>query len=48
VISTAAEAADVPADMATLVIIGATTTRLIARGDDRPWLYTPRFSEART
>ena len=44
---TLAEARDAPADMATLVIIGATTTRLIPRGDDRPWVYTPRFSEAR-
>ncbi|GGK55367.1 precorrin-3B C(17)-methyltransferase [Salinarimonas ramus] len=31
------------ADMATLVIIGASTTRLIPRpGDARPWMLTPR------
>jgi precorrin-3B C17-methyltransferase len=30
------------ADMSTLVLIGSSETRLIARGDDRPWLYTPR------
>jgi precorrin-3B C17-methyltransferase len=30
------------ADMRTLVMIGAATTRRIERGDDRPWLYTPR------
>jgi precorrin-3B C17-methyltransferase len=29
------------ADMRTVVIIGSTRTRLIAR-DDRPWVYTPR------
>jgi len=32
------------ADMSTLVIIGATTTRLIDRGEDAsPYVYTPRF-----
>ncbi|WP_201832398.1 precorrin-3B C(17)-methyltransferase [Microvirga zambiensis] len=32
------------ADMSTLVIIGATTTRLIDRGEDiSPYVYTPRF-----
>ena len=36
-----AEAHDAPADMATLVIIGASATRLIAR-DGRPFVYTPR------
>jgi precorrin-3B C17-methyltransferase len=29
-------------DMATLVIIGSTETRLIARGGARPWMLTPR------
>ncbi|AMJ63882.1 precorrin-3B C(17)-methyltransferase [Bosea sp. PAMC 26642] len=30
------------ADMATLVMIGASSTRLIARGDAAPYVYTPR------
>jgi precorrin-3B C17-methyltransferase len=30
------------ADMATLVMIGASATRLIARKDADPWVYTPR------
>jgi precorrin-3B C17-methyltransferase len=30
------------ADMSTLVLIGSSETRLIARGDEGPWLYTPR------
>jgi precorrin-3B C17-methyltransferase len=30
------------ADMRTLVLIGAVTTRAIPRPDGRPWLYTPR------
>ena len=29
-------------DMSTLVIIGSSQTRLVARGDRRPWLLTPR------
>jgi precorrin-3B methylase len=28
--------------MQTLVLVGAATTRRIARDDARPWLYTPR------
>ncbi|MFC5556779.1 precorrin-3B C(17)-methyltransferase [Methylobacterium iners] len=37
------EAREAPADMATLVIIGASTTRLIARGEGtQPFVYTPR------
>ncbi len=32
------------ADMATLVIIGARASRLIARPGARPWFYTPRFA----
>lgn len=31
------------ADMSTLVLIGASTTRLIPRPDGRSYLYTPRF-----
>ena len=30
------------ADMRTLVIVGASTTRLIARDGRKPWVYTPR------
>jgi precorrin-3B C17-methyltransferase len=42
-VSTLAEARDVPADMATMVILGASGTRLIERGDGlRPYVYTPR------
>ncbi|MFA6966051.1 precorrin-3B C(17)-methyltransferase [Bosea sp. (in: a-proteobacteria)] len=37
-----AVAAAASADMATLVTIGASSTRLIARGEERPWVYTPR------
>jgi precorrin-3B C17-methyltransferase len=43
VISTIDRAGAVPADMSTLVVIGATTTKLIARGNERPYVYTPRF-----
>lgn len=39
---TEAVAAAATADMATLVTIGASSTRLIARPGDRPWVYTPR------
>jgi precorrin-3B C17-methyltransferase len=40
---TLAEARDAPADMATVVIIGASGTRLIPRGPEaRPYVYTPR------
>ncbi|MGJ3264763.1 MAG: precorrin-3B C(17)-methyltransferase [Salinarimonas sp.] len=42
-IRTVADVRAEEADMATLVIIGATTTRLIARaGGERPWVLTPR------
>jgi precorrin-3B C17-methyltransferase len=30
------------ADMRTLVLIGSSRTRLIARADGRPFVYTPR------
>jgi precorrin-3B C17-methyltransferase len=33
------------ADMRTLVIIGATATRLILRKSHRPWIYTPRAEQ---
>ncbi|WP_210484227.1 precorrin-3B C(17)-methyltransferase [Microvirga antarctica] len=38
-----AAAPDAPADMSTLVMIGASTTRLIPRETGRPYVYTPRF-----
>ncbi len=38
-----AEARSIAADMATIVVIGATTTRLIDRGGGTlPYVYTPR------
>ena len=36
------EARTAPADMATLVLIGASGTRLIPRGEGLPFVYTPR------
>jgi len=44
-ISSLAEAGAVPADMATLVIVGSKETRLIARPGQRPLVYTPRAVE---
>ncbi len=42
-VMTLSEARDAPADMATLVLIGASATRLIPRGPgQRPFVYTPR------
>lgn len=42
-VMTLGEAREAPADMATLVIIGASGTRLIPRGPgERPFVYTPR------
>ena len=42
------EARSVVADMATIVVIGATTTRQIARGGGAvPYVYTPRSSRTR-
>ena len=42
-LTTLAEADPACADMATLVLIGAATTRRVERpGGVRPWLYTPR------
>jgi precorrin-3B C17-methyltransferase len=37
------QAGEIAADMSTLVMIGASTTKLIARGRERPYVYTPRF-----
>jgi precorrin-3B C17-methyltransferase len=43
VITTTLGAADpAQADMRTLIIVGATTTRLVAREGRAPWVYTPR------
>jgi len=33
-------------DMRTLVIVGARRTRIVARSDGRPWVYTPRSEDA--
>ncbi len=41
-VSSLAAARDVPADMATLVILGASTTRLIRRSAGLPFVYTSR------
>ena len=35
------------ADMATLVVVGSSETRFIARDGPRPWMVTPRSYEAR-
>src|SRR5258707_4744032 len=40
-----AEADPTHADMRTLVIIGSAATRLISRGERRPWVYTPRAEQ---
>jgi precorrin-3B C17-methyltransferase len=42
VITTLADADPAIVDMATLVLIGSSETRLVPRKDARPWLYTPR------
>jgi precorrin-3B C17-methyltransferase len=44
-IATLAEADRVAADMATLIIVGSAATRLIARPDRAPLVYTPRTGE---
>ncbi|GJD80224.1 precorrin-3B C(17)-methyltransferase [Methylobacterium gregans] len=46
-VMTLAEAREAPADMATLVIIGASATRLIPRAEGLPFVYTPRSVAAR-
>ena len=45
-ITTLAEADAGSADMRTLIIVGASSTRLIGRGNHSPWVYTPRSEEA--
>lgn len=42
-VTTLAEVDPGQADMRTLIIVGAESTRLIARPSGLPWLYTPRF-----
>ncbi|MEM7191620.1 MAG: precorrin-3B C(17)-methyltransferase [Pseudomonadota bacterium] len=37
---------DVPADMATLVIVGSAETRIVSREGQAPLVYTPRLVEA--
>ncbi len=37
-----AQATPEMADMRTMVLVGASTTRLIARDGETPWVYTPR------
>ncbi len=44
-ITTLAEANARDADMRTLIIIGASSTRLVSRGNRSPWVYTPRSEE---
>lgn len=44
-VATLAEAPAVPADMATMVILGASTTRLIPRAGRAPFVYTARKVE---
>jgi precorrin-3B C17-methyltransferase len=44
-ITTLAEADAGSADMRTLIIVGASSTRLIGRGNRSPWVYTPRSEE---
>jgi precorrin-3B C17-methyltransferase len=44
-IATLAEAERVAADMATLIIVGSAASRLVARPDRPPLLYTPRTGE---
>jgi precorrin-3B C17-methyltransferase len=44
-ITTLAEADARSADMRTLIIVGASSTRLIGRGNRSPWVYTPRSED---
>jgi precorrin-3B C17-methyltransferase len=45
-VTSLAAAGDVPADMATLVIVGSRATRLIARPGRAALVYTPRAVES--
>ncbi len=42
IVSTLRDADPGCVDMATLVIIGSSETRIVPRGDRTPWVYTPR------
>ena len=44
-ITTLASAGDTPADMATLIIVGSSETRVIPREGQSPLVYTPRAVE---
>jgi precorrin-3B C17-methyltransferase len=44
-VTTLAATGDVPADMATLIIVGSRETRVIAREGREPLVYTPRAAE---
>ena len=45
IVTTLADAAAANADMATLIIVGSATTRVIARDGQAPLVYTPRTGE---
>jgi precorrin-3B C17-methyltransferase len=47
-LTTLGEADPTPVDMSTLVLIGSSETRLVARGNGRPWLLSPRSYGARS
>jgi len=47
-VTTLRDADPTRADMRTLVLIGSAATRLVERGDARPWVYTPRFHAVTT
>ncbi|MDJ1158838.1 precorrin-3B C(17)-methyltransferase [Chelatococcus sp. SYSU_G07232] len=41
-LATLAEVTDIAADMATMIIVGSSETRLVARAGGGAWVYTPR------
>ena len=45
-VTSLADVDSLAADMRTLVLIGSSRTRLVARTDGRPWVYTPRSEGA--
>ncbi|MDX7953553.1 precorrin-3B C(17)-methyltransferase [Lichenihabitans sp. Uapishka_5] len=45
-VTTLAAAVDQPADMSTLVIVGSSETRIVARPAGTPWVLTPRSYRA--